>query len=350
MNKNFTASIDTLADFGCLIDARTPLEFNADHIPGALNLPVLSNAERIIVGTLHKQYSVFEAKRTGAAFVAANIAHHLETSLKNHPRDFQPLVYCWRGGLRSAAFVTWLRMIGWDARQLKGGYKAFRHEVIAALDSLPQKLHFRVLCGPTGSAKTLILAHLRREGAQVLDLESIAAHKGSVLGALPHRRQPTQKGFETALWHALKQFNPAEPIYVEAESRKIGTCHIPEILIEQIRQSPCIEIQAPLEARLNYLVEEYAYLGQDLPTLHTNLEKLSPLHAKETLQHWHQSADAGNWPALFESLLTTHYDPLYRRSQGRNFAHFSQAIPLQIPSLNPQELEMLSKEILRLPS
>jgi tRNA 2-selenouridine synthase len=230
--------LDALDQYDTLIDARSPAEFAEDAIPGAINCPVLDDEERRIVGTLYKQVGAFEARRVGAAMVAANLARHLRGPLADKPSDWRPLVYCWRGGLRSGSMVTWLRMVGWSAVQLRGGYKTWRSQVIERIDTLAPRLPLRVLCGPTGSAKTAILQAAARAGAQVLDLEGLAAHKGSVLGAMPGVEQPSQKAFETRLAQALAGFDLARPVFVEAESRKIGRIALPNALVERLRQSP----------------------------------------------------------------------------------------------------------------
>ena len=192
--KNGVATVAQLAEFDEIIDVRTPLEFAEDHIPGAINCPVLSNEERVEVGTLYKQVSPFEAKKLGAAYISANIARHLQERFRDRPKAWKPLILCWRGGMRSGAMVTIFRSIGWNAQQLSGGYKAFRHLVVDELAERPPRFSWRVIAGATGSAKSRVLYHLAAAGAQVLDLEGLACHKGSVLGVLPGEPQPTQKG------------------------------------------------------------------------------------------------------------------------------------------------------------
>ncbi len=217
-----TANLSQLAEFDEIIDVRTPAEFAEDHIPGAINCPVLSDEERITVGTLYKQVSPFEARKVGAALVAKNIAHHIETRFHAHPKSWRPLVYCWRGGQRSGAMSIILAQVGWAAHKLEGGYKAYRREVLEKLDTLPATFNYRVVCGATGSGKSRLLAALAANGAQVLDLEGLAQHRGSVLGGLPQQAQPAQKRFDTPLVQTLQGFDPKQPVFVEAESNKIG--------------------------------------------------------------------------------------------------------------------------------
>ena len=345
MKKGF-ATVAQLSEFDEIIDARSPSEFAEDRIPGAISCPVLDDEQRAIVGTIYKQRSAFEARRVGGAMVAENIARHLSERFHDKPKSWRPLVYCWRGGQRSGAFVTWLRMVGWDACQLEGGYKIWRREVVAELAEIADRFSFRVVCGPTGSAKTRVLEALDRLGAQTLDLEDMAAHKGSVLGALPDRTQPTQKWFETRLYAALKSMDPARPVFVEAESRKIGRIHLPEPLIMKVREGECVVITAAREARLDYLVRDYAYLGADPAELCARLDHLKKLHSRETLDRWKLLARAGELHALYAELIDLHYDPLYHRSQNRNFTRIDLAQSYATDRLDDAGIETLARRIL----
>src|SRR5436305_7602654 len=177
-------------DFHTVIDARTPAEDALDHIPGAVSAPVLDDAQRAEVGTLYEQVSAFEAKKLGAALIVQNVAAHIERMFRGKDKHWRPLVYCWRGGKRSGAMAHILREVGWDASTLDGGYRAYRRWVVDELATLPAKLDFIVVHGPTGSGKSRFLAALESSGAQVLDLEALAAHRGSVLGSRPNEPQP----------------------------------------------------------------------------------------------------------------------------------------------------------------
>ncbi|MFP5402824.1 MAG: tRNA 2-selenouridine(34) synthase MnmH [Gammaproteobacteria bacterium] len=342
------ATVAQLSGFGEIIDARTPAEFAEDHIPGAINLPVLDNEQRVIVGTMYKQQSAFDARRLGGALVAANISRHMLEVLKDRPKSWRPLIYCWRGGQRSGSFATWLRMVGWDACQLEGGYKAFRHLVIAEIERIVPTLDLRIVCGPTGSAKTRVLEALAAQGAQVLDLEDLAAHKGSVLGALPDRPQPAQKHFETQLWARLRTLDSARPVYVEAESRKIGLVFVPEPLIMAMRRSPCVVIDASRDARLEFLVRDYAYLGDDVAALQDKLHRLREHQSHETLARWKTLAAEHALPELFGELIDLHYDPLYRRSQNGNYAAYADAPQVVTDDLSESGIGRLAAAILAL--
>ncbi|KGM40173.1 tRNA 2-selenouridine synthase [Aquabacterium sp. NJ1] len=331
--------------FDCIIDARSPAEFALDHIPGAINCPVLDDDERRIVGTIYKQQGAFEARRVGGAMVAANLAKHLQGRFAHMPHDWKPLVYCWRGGLRSGSMVAWWRLVGWDAQQLAGGYKRWRQHVIAVLDALCPQLPLRVVCGATGSAKTRVLHALAEQGAQVLDLEGLACHKGSLLGAVPGVDQPSQKAFETQLATVLESFDLSQPVFVEAESRKIGRISLPTSLIERMRASPCLEIAAPAEARQAFLLRDYAYLGDDGDTLAQRLDALRPLHGKDTIARWQDWARHAQLAPLFAELAELHYDPLYARSQAAHFHQWAQRQAVHTDALDEPAIAQLARRL-----
>jgi tRNA 2-selenouridine synthase len=333
-------------EFDTLIDARSPAEYALDHLPGAVNCPVLDDEERRIVGTLYKQQGAFEARRVGGAMVAANLAAHLRGPFADKPRDWRPLVYCWRGGMRSGSMVTTLRLVGWDAQQLAGGYKSWRRHVIERIEALGPKLRLRVVCGATGSAKTRVLQALAEAGAQVLDLEGLACHKGSVLGTLPGRPQPSQKAFETGLAEQLEALDLDRPVYVEAESNKIGRLSVPPALVEPMRASPCVEIEATLQARLDYLLRDYAYLGDDRRALAEKIGLLHGLQSNETLARWQNWALQGNLRPLLAELMALHYDPLYARSQGKHLLQLKDALCLPCDDLSPDAVRRLAQGIL----
>jgi tRNA 2-selenouridine synthase len=319
-----------LTSFDALVDARSPAEYAEDHAPGALSLPVLDDAERARIGTIYKQESPFQARRLGAALVSKNIARHLETVLAERPREWRPLVYCWRGGKRSAALAHVLREVGWDAHTLQGGYRAYRRGVVEQLAVLPTRLRFRVVHGATGSGKSRLLRALVRAGAQVLDLEQLAAHRGSVLGELPGRPQPTQKAFESGLYGALAALDPARPVYVEGESRKIGQLQVPQTLIETMRGSDCVLLEADTPARVALLMDEYQHFFADPAALGLQLDCLLRLHGRGRVESWKALAARGAWEELVARLLEEHYDPAYRRSAQRNFARLPQAQVLRV--------------------
>ena len=344
---DLSCTLEERTGFDEIIDVRSPAEFAEDHIPGALNCPVLNNEERHEVGLLYMQ-SPFEARKLGASLVARNIAAMLETHFRDRPKHWRPLVYCWRGGMRSQSAALWFKLIGWHAGQLAGGYKTWRRHVVGLLATLPTTLQWRVICGATGSGKTRLLAALAARGEQTLDLEALAAHKGSVLGGLPDREQPTQKWFESCLADRIERLDPKKVVYVEAESRKIGTCALPNALINAMRTAPCIEICATREARLTYLLDDYAYLGDNPAALTARLERLRGLIDNATLNRWQTWATERNLPPLFQELITHHYDPLYARSQYKNFHQLAGARQLMTDNLTEEGFGKMAAEVAEL--
>ena len=334
-----------LTSFDDLIDARSPAEYAEDHLPGAISMPVLDDDERARVGTIYKQDSPFAARRLGAALVSRNIARHLESALAGKPRAWRPLVYCWRGGKRSGALAHVLREVGWAACTLEGGYRAYRRWVVGELATLPARFELQVVHGATGSGKSRLLRALARAGAQVLDLEALAAHRGSVLGELPGEPQPTQKTFESRVYAALAALDPARPVYVEGESRKIGQLQVPEALIAAMRASACVRLEAAPEARIALLMDEYRHFFGDPATLNAQLDCLVPLHGRERVAAWQALVASGAWAALVERLLEEHYDPAYRRSAQKNFARLPQARVLRVPAPDEATFASLARQM-----
>jgi tRNA 2-selenouridine synthase len=314
-----TANLSQLNEFDEIIDVRTPAEFAEDHIPGAINCPVLSDEERIVVGTLYKQVSPFEARKVGAALIAKNIAEHLQTRFYNHPKSWRPLIYCWRGGQRSGAMSIILAQVGWSAHKLEGGYKSYRRDVLDKLEISPQSLQFRVVCGPTGSGKSRLLQALASNGQQVLDLEMLAQHRGSVLGKLPELGQPSQKFFDSQLLLALQKFDVTRPIYVEAESNKIGLITLPPALIAAMHSSECLLVDTPLTTRVAGLIEDYQHYITNSALLITHLQSLHRFHGKQQLESWTELIHAGNFNTMVGELLTLHYDPSYLRATAKHY-------------------------------
>lgn len=339
-------TVAQLADYDEIIDVRSPAEYAEDHIPGAISAPVLDDEERAQVGTIYTQVSPFEAKRLGAALISRNIAHHLETQFRNKPKNWRPVIYCWRGGQRSGAMAIILAQVGWQVGRLEGGYKNYRRNVIAELNELPARFEFRVVCGATGSGKSRLLRVLHAQGAQALDLEQLAQHRGSLLGNLPQEPQPSQKMFDSRLWDALRRLDPKRPVFVEAESKKIGSITLPDALLERIRAGRCILIEAPMHARVLLLMEDYAHFLRDPALLGQRLAPLVALHGHNVIEHWKELAAQGKWETLVEALLTEHYDPAYRRSTTANFPHLGEATVLRPAALDDAGLSIAALPLL----
>jgi len=325
-----------LDQFDTIIDARSESEFALDRIPGAINCPTLNDAQRVLVGTTYKQVGAFEAKKIGAPLVARNIAHYVDTLFADKPKDWKPLVYCWRGGNRSGSMALIFAKIGWPVVQLDGGYKAYRAYVASALEN-PPPLEFRVVCGTTGSGKSRLLETLDAIGAQVLDLERLAAHRGSVLGHLPGEPQPSQKMFETRIWDKLRRFDPSRPVFVESESKKVGNLRVPEAVMERMRASTCIALQLDRPLRVQLLMEDYGHFCANPAILNGQLDHLAQLHGRARIDAWHALANTGHMAELVDQLLVEHYDPAYLRSIDRNFVQYPQAEVLTLPGISKDD-------------
>ncbi|MEJ6402849.1 tRNA 2-selenouridine(34) synthase MnmH [Yoonia sp. 2307UL14-13] len=300
--------------FDTVIDVRSPAEFAEDHVPGAINLPALDNAQRAEVGTMYKQVSPFGARKIGAGMVVRNVADHLDGPLAGKDGSWRPLVYCWRGGQRSGVFRTLLSEIGWRAETVKGGYQTYRRLVARMLYDDPLPYRLVLLDGNTGTAKTALLPLLQARGMQMLDLEGLACHRGSLLGAMPGG-QPTQKGFETGLAQALVALDPARPVVVEAESSKIGRITLPPALWQAMLAAPRIVMEVPLNARATYLAEAYHDVIADADGLAERLAPLRRVRGHAVVDRWIALSRAGDLRALAAALVTEHYDPAYAKSR-----------------------------------
>ena len=338
-------AISGLAAFDAVIDARSESEFAEDHLPGAVNWPVLNDAERAAIGTEYKQLSAFDARKRGAALAALNIAHHVQSHVMPLPRTWRPLVYCWRGGQRSGSLAMVLDQIGFGVQVLEGGYREFRRAVIADVITLPATLNFRVLLGRTGSAKSRLLHALAAEGAQVLDLEALANHRGSVLGLVPGQPQPSQKAFETGVWQTLRSFDPARVVYAEGESRTIGRLRVPEPLLVHLRAAACVQVQMTIAARVDFLLDDYSHFVDDAEIFCERLQALRELRGAETIERWQQQARAGAMAAVVEELLTAHYDPVYLKSMQRNFSGFAQAPVVRLADASADSLRAAAQAL-----
>lgn len=338
-------TLTSLADlaahgFDDIIDVRAPAEYAEDHLPGAISLPVLDDEERARVGTIYKQLSPFSARKIGAALVAKNASVHLQGPLADRPGGWRPLVYCWRGGQRSGSFATILAQIGWRVETLAGGYKAWRGLVVREVYDTPVRAPVVVLDGNTGSAKTEVLNLLPQSGVQVIDLEGLARHRGSLFGSVGV--QPSQKAFEGALALALAALDPTRPVVVEAESSKIGNCRLPPEIWKAMVAAPRVVIAAPRLARAEYLARAYADLTADADRLAATVGLLRPLHPAEVIEDWLALATAGEHVALADSLMERHYDPRYGKHRARMAAPVAE---VSVDSLATETLPGLAERV-----
>ena len=325
-----------------IIDVRSEGEYAEDRIPGAINLPVLNNEERAKVGTIYQQVSPFAARKIGAVLVTQNIARYLQSHFADKSGDYSPLIYCWRGGQRSQSLALVLTQIGWQVTVLEGGYQTYRTYVREQLKTLLQQFHYKILCGLTGTGKTQILQRMAQQGRQILDLEKLAKHRGSLLGQEWHDRlesQPSQKYFESLLLQQLQRCDREKTVWLESESHKIGKIHLPQGLWEKMKQSPCIEIRLPIEERVTGLLQEYPHFTEHPEILKEKLQRLKSRCGQERLQQWLEWCDRQEWRVLVKDLLLNYYDPAYSRSLTRLFQPAECAIDLE--NLEEQTIEGL---------
>src|SRR5712691_1677509 len=321
LKRSDAVTVAQLDVFDEVIDVRSPAEFALDHVPQAVNCPVLDGAERAQVGTLYTQVSPFDAKKIGAALVSKNIARHIEERFRGRDRGWRPLVYCWRGGQRSAAMAHVLRQVGWDAATLAGGYRAYRREVMAQLDETPRRFRFQVVSGATGSGKSRLLAALAAQRAQ--------------------------KMFDSLVWSALKRLDSARPVFVEAESKKIGQLQVPAQLLDRMRKGECLRLEVPLPERVRFLVEEYRHFLEDPAALKEKLKCLTSRYGHAVIDRWIAQTDSGAWRELVADLLVTHYDPSYLRAAAQNYLHYDEARCLPLERLDQAEVARAATELLK---
>ena len=302
-----------------IIDVRSPVEFADDHIPGAINLPVFSNEERAYIGTIYKQDSPFKARREGAALVSQNVARHIQDSLLDRPENWRPLIHCWRGGQRSRAFAHICGEIGWASFLLDGGYKSYRNAILDTLKEDLSHLKICIIAGATGSGKTHLLHALHRNGAQILDLEGLANHKGSLLGAVPDSPQPSQRFFESQLVEAIHDLDISKTIFIEAESSRVGEISLPKTLWHAMAGAQMVELSTPTPIRLTLLKADYTHLMHpDSPDLHKLITGMSARHGYEVTNRWQNALETQNYDNFIEALLTDHYDPAYHKASLRH--------------------------------
>ena len=342
-----TEVLTRLEEFDTIIDARTEAEFDEDRLPGASNWPTLTNDERIVVGTVYKQINQFEAKKRGAAMAARNIAGHIDREVIAKPKDWKPLAYCWRGGKRSGSLSLVLDQIGFKTTLIEGGYKAFRAAVVADIPAQAARLDFQVVCGTTGSGKTRLLHALAAQGAQVLDLEGLANHRSSVLGAIPGVAQPTQKRFDTLIWDTLRRFDASRPVFVESESKKVGNVAIPTSLVANMRKSPCINLSLPINERIALLLEDYNFFVQNTAFFCHRLDALTEVRGNAVVENWKALVMRGDVRPVVSELLSLHYDPGYLQSIQRNFEHYGQATQLAVTDRSEASLRVAAQSLLR---
>jgi len=317
--KDYLAGLATQYDE--IIDVRTPLEFEEDHIVGAINLPVLTNEQRVQVGSLYHKDRM-AGRKLGAALITANISQHILEHFTSKAGNYRPLVYCWRGGQRSRSMALILREIGFQAAIFQGGYKGYRQLVRetvqeSELNNRIDEFRFILMSGTTGSGKSLILETLQKRGEQMIHLELLARHKGSVLGNYPGEVQPSQKLFESQLFHLLQfEMDPSKIIWLEYESFKIGNITVPKKVSNKMVESDRVHIEATLDDRVSYILQDYSYICADPEALKATLRRLDRLAGKKMVDSWRELVDDGKFEELVRNLVVDYYDRCYRIPRG----------------------------------
>ena len=318
---NLTDGLPPLIDsYDLIVDARTPLEFERDHIPGATNLPVVDNDQYAIVGTLHRSNASM-AMRDGIAMAMHNIAREMARpdSPTRLPMRAKVLVYCARGGKRSKLWLDAFTSLNYGADRLVGGWKAYRQNVRDNLEGATQRLSYVVLVGKTGVGKTRLLDALRARGEQVLDLEALAQHRGSLMGRIPGVAQPPQKMFDSKLYDELRRFDSQRLVWIEAEGKKIGNLQIPDALVALVRTSHFVYVDAPMQVREQVWTEDFGYFNEHLDELIEMLRPLVPLVGKKIFAEWEAYATNGEGILLFRAIMIDHYDVCYDRSHATHY-------------------------------
>ncbi len=313
-----------------LLDVRTPAEYAHGHIPGALNLPLFSDEERAVVGTLYKQVSKEKAFLKGLDFAGAKMSWYVTEAMKLAPEK-KVLVHCWRGGMRSGSLATLLRFAGFEVETLPGGYKAYRNFILE--NFAERKASFVVLGGKTGSGKTEILAHLRNMGEQVIDLEALAHHKGSTFGALGEAPQPQVEQFENNLFEVFSKIDTQRRTWVENESRSIGRVYIPQGFWDQIKSSRLIHVEMPFENRVGRLAKDYAHFPKEEieNALRKIQKRMGGQHVKAALEAF-QNGDI----AAATAIALQYYDKSYAHATSKG--NFIEKIELPVESIDCQAI------------
>lgn len=331
-------------DYDLIIDARSPREFDDDHLPGAINLPVVGNEEYAQVGILYKG-DRHRAYLRGVADSLRNMAAAIDAQLGDLPPHARLLVYCFRGGKRSRLWYDTLRTIGFRTDRLEGGWKRYRRWTIEVLERFPEQFDYHVVNGPTGCGKTRLLQALAAAGEQVLDLEGLARHRGSLIGAIPGVRQPGQKLFESEVLDVLRRFDPGRPVWVEAESKKIGDVQLPTALHQGLhRARHRYLVDAPMAERVRVWREDFSHFAADPEAMLARLVYLVPLTGREVFEQWQALAAAGRIDDLFERVMVDHYDPAYGRSMRRNYGDRPHT-PLALPDLGAEALRAVAIDL-----
>lgn len=317
-----------------LIDGRSEGEFAQSRIPESYNLPILTDSERIEVGTLYKEKGSEVAILKGFELVGPRFHGIQKEAIAQFP-ERRVLVYCWRGGMRSQILAWILSMVGFEVYRLKGGYKTYR---TFTYELVRKKWKFIVLGGKTGTGKTMLLQELEKSGEQIIDLENLANHKGSTFGAIGQKPQPTVEQFENHLAEALLKLDPEEPTWIENESRRIGRTILPAEFYNLLLSSPIIDIFKSDEERIKHISEEYASLPAD-ELIQAVLRIKKRLGGQRTAKAIEDIIES-NHASWIENLLI-YYDKTYEFGRVRHLNKNSLQVDLSGASLSTSLLKLL---------
>lgn len=308
-----TPFIETLLDSHLPVDVRTPLEYEEDHLPGAINVPLLTNEERVEIGIMHKHDGPHLAKKRGLELTAHRFPEMVQTIAKA-AQGRPVLVYCWRGGLRSKTVTSILDLTGHEAVQLIGGYKSFRNRVSEYFTPFTPQVPLIVLHGMTGIGKTTLLQNLERKGHAVVDLEGLACHRGSAFGQLGLNQTLTQKRFETLLWDAFRKAPAGRPLILEGESERIGRVSLPGDLYRKMAEGIRIWCYAELETRVKRLIEEYG-LPEYKEEMAAALQRIRKKLGGKICDELADDLERWDLKPFMRGLVVDYYDKVYYKNR-----------------------------------
>ena len=311
-------------EYNIIIDVRTPLEFKEDHIPNSINYPVLTNKQRHEIGIEYKENS-FLAKKVGASIISSNISKIINKIKFDKKQKI--LIYCWRGGLRSLSLYLVLKQIGYDVTLLDGGYKNYRRFVVKFFETSCEKYKFNQIMGVTGVGKTLFIKELSKN-YQVIDFEGLANHKGSILGNIPNKNQPSQKYFETLIYEKLNSFNSKKNIWVEAESIKVGKLSIPSKIWKNMPLGKNVKVISSLEERVRFILKDYKYFTNTPTLMNEALKVLKKIIPKEEFLMIEENLKKKEYFQFVKSLIEYHYDRAYKKTRAENVSNIFNEIYL----------------------
>lgn len=318
-----------------VVDVRSPGEYAQGHIPGAISVPLFTDEERAIVGTLYKQQGRTIAIERGLEF-ATKKADTLANAISDAAGDSTFVIHCWRGGMRSRGMARLCDQRNLKPKLLNGGYKAFRQSV---LKSFEQHRFIILLAGKTGTGKTILLKKLSDAGEQTIDLEGLAVHRGSVFGAIPGRQQPTTEQFENQLFPQWQQLNPQRPVWIEGENQAIGRVHVPQHLFKQMVAAPIALVEADRESRIKFLLEDYETVSKEY--LIEAVQRLKKRLGGLRLQQAIDAIQTGNRHE-FANLTLDYYDKSYGKALQHRNPDEIHTVSMQQPA-DPQAVAPLVK-------